>query len=69
MKQKPRWTLEMLTASLALLCGVLVLTLLVQRPKAWGVLLTLVVLWGHCSVRVPLPAAPLGIQLDERHQL
>ena len=46
MKQKPRWTLEMLTASLALLCGVLVLTLLVQRPKAWGVLLTLVVLWG-----------------------
>ena len=25
MKQKPRWTLEMLTASLAVLCGLLVL--------------------------------------------
>ncbi len=46
MKQKPRWTLEMLTASLALLCGVLVLTLLVQRPTAWPALLALVVLWG-----------------------
>ena len=28
MKQKPRWTLEMLTASLAVLCGLLVLVLL-----------------------------------------
>ena len=46
MKQKPRWTLEMLTASLALLCGLLVLVLVVQRPAAWGLLLTLVVLWG-----------------------
>jgi len=35
MKQKPRWTLEMLTASLAVLCGLLVLVLLVQRPTAW----------------------------------
>ena len=46
MKQKPRWTLEMLTASLALLCGLLVLVLLIQRPRSWGLLLTLVVLWG-----------------------
>ena len=46
MKQKPRWTLEMLTASLALLCGLLILVLVVQRPSAWGLLLTLVVLWG-----------------------
>ena len=38
MKQKPRWTLEMLTASLAVLCGLLVLVLLVQRPTAWPVL-------------------------------
>ena len=30
MKQKPRWTLEMLTASLAVLCGLLVLVLLIQ---------------------------------------
>ena len=46
MKQKPRWTLEMLTASLAVLCGLLVLVLLVQRPMAWPALLALVVLWG-----------------------
>ena len=46
MKQKPRWTLEMLTASLAVLCGLLVLVLLIQRPTAWPVLLALVVLWG-----------------------
>ena len=42
MKQKPRWTLEMLTASLAVLCGLLVLVLLIQRPTAWPVLLALV---------------------------
>ena len=36
----------MLTASLALLCGLLVLVLLIQRPRSWGLLLTLVVLWG-----------------------
>ena len=46
MKQKPRWTLEMLTASLAVLCGLLVLVLLIQRPTAWLALLALVVLWG-----------------------
>ena len=46
MKQKPRWTLEMLTASLAVLCSLLVLVLLIQRPTAWPVLLALVVLWG-----------------------
>ena len=46
MKQKPRWTLEMLAASLAVLCGLLVLLLLIQRPTAWPALLALVVLWG-----------------------
>ena len=46
MKQKPRWTLEMLTASLAVLCSLLVLVLLIQRPTAWLALLALVVLWG-----------------------
>ena len=48
MKQKPRWTLEMLTASLAVLCSLLVLVLLIQRPTAWPVLLALVVAWGIC---------------------
>lgn len=46
MKQKPRRTLEMLTVSLAILCGLLVLVLLVQRPAIWPLLLILVVLWG-----------------------
>ena len=45
MKQKPRWTLEMLTVSLAVLCALLVLVLLVQRPKLWSFLVVLVVLW------------------------
>ena len=31
---KPRWTLEMLTAALAVLCALLVLVLLVQRPPS-----------------------------------
>ena len=44
MKRKPRWTLEMLTASLAVLCGLLLLALLVQRPMAWPLLAVLVVL-------------------------
>ena len=46
MKQKPRWTLEVLTVSLAILCGLLVLVLLVQRPTVWPLLAVLVVLWG-----------------------
>ena len=46
MKRKPRWTLEMLTAGLAVLCGLLLLVLLVQRPTAWPLLAVLVVLWG-----------------------
>lgn len=46
MKRKPRWTLEMLTASLAVLCGLLLLVLLVQRPTAWPLLAVLVVLWA-----------------------
>ena len=45
MKQKPRWTLEMLTAALAVLCGLLVLTLLWQRPAGWPVLAVLAALW------------------------
>ena len=49
MKRKPRWTLEMLTASLAVLCGLLLLVLLVQRPMAWPLLAVLVVLWGSGS--------------------
>ena len=36
----------MLTASLAVLCCLLLLVLLVQRPMAWPLLAVLVVLWG-----------------------
>ena len=36
----------MLTASLAVLCGLLLLVLLLQRPTAWPLLAVLVVLWG-----------------------
>ena len=46
MKKKPRWTLEMLTVSLAILCALLLLVLLIQRPAIWPVLVVLVVLWG-----------------------
>ena len=46
MKRKPRWTLEILTGALAVLCGLLFLVLLVQRPAGWPVLAVLVVLWG-----------------------
>ena len=46
MKQKPRWTLEMLTGALAILCALLTLVLLVYRPAYWPVLAVLVVLWG-----------------------
>ena len=45
MKQKPRWTFEMLTAALAVLCALLMVVLLVQRPTGWPVLAALVVLW------------------------
>ncbi len=48
MKHKPRWTLEMLTVSLAALCALLTLVLLFQRPGIWVVLLALVILWGVC---------------------
>ena len=50
MKHKPRWTLEMLTVSLAVLCALLTLALLFQRPGIWVVLLALVILWGVCMV-------------------
>ena len=46
MKQKPRWTLEMLIAALAVLCALLTLALLVQRPAGWPALAVLAVLWG-----------------------
>ena len=46
MKRKPRWTLEILTGALAVLCGLLFLVLLVQRPAGWPVLAVLVVLWA-----------------------
>ena len=46
MQKKPRWTLEMLTVSLAILCALLLLALLVQRPKGWPMLVVLAVLWG-----------------------
>ena len=36
----------MLTAALAVLCGLLTLVLLVQRPACWPVLAVLAVLWG-----------------------
>ena len=36
----------MLTAALAVLCGLLTLVLLVQRPAGWPVLAVLAVLWG-----------------------
>ncbi|MFR2145803.1 MAG: DHH family phosphoesterase [Faecalibacterium prausnitzii] len=45
MKQKPRWTLEMLTACLAILCVLLMLVLLVQRPAIWPVLVVLAAAW------------------------
>ena len=43
---KARKALDVLTDVVVLLCGLLVLVLLIQRPTAWPVLLALVVLWG-----------------------
>ncbi len=40
----------MLTISLAVLCALLTLVLLFQRPGIWVVLLALVILWGVCMV-------------------
>ena len=40
--------MEMLTAALAVLCALLTLVLLIQRPSIWPVLLALVVAWGIC---------------------
>lgn len=40
----------MLTVSLAVLCALLTLVLLFQRPGIWVVLLALVILWGVCMV-------------------
>ena len=52
----------MLTAALAVLCALLVLVLLVQRPAIWPLLAVLVVLWGvlfvlfRCRLRSWWPA-------------
>ena len=46
MKQKPRWTLEMFTAGLAVLCLLLAAAVLAAQPAVWPVLLGLVVLWA-----------------------
>ena len=40
--------MEMMTAALAVLCALLTLVLLIQRPSIWPVLLALVVAWGIC---------------------
>ena len=40
--------MEMLTAALAVLCALLTLVLLIQRPSIWPVLLALVMAWGIC---------------------
>ena len=40
--------MEMLTAALVVLCALLTLVLLIQRPSIWPVLLALVVAWGIC---------------------
>ncbi len=45
MKQKPRRTLEMLTIALAVLCVLMVLVLLVQRPALWALMIVVAVLW------------------------
>ena len=45
MKRKPRWTLEALTASMAVLCILLALTVLVLKPTLWPALLIAFVLW------------------------
>ena len=67
MKQKPRWTLEMLTASLAVLCGLLVLVLLVQRPDGVAGAAGTGGAVGRLHGGVPLPAAPVDGTVDERH--
>ena len=44
----------MLTAALAVLCALLVLVLLVQRPAIWPVLVVLAVLWFNTEFRTRL---------------
>lgn len=46
MKHKPRWSLEMLTAALAVLCVLLLFLLLTVNLKIWYPLLLLLVVWG-----------------------
>ena len=48
MKRKPRWTFEMFTISLAGLCVLMVLAMLVVQPTVWPLLLMLVIIWGIC---------------------
>ena len=71
----------MLTAALAVLCALLVLVLLVQRPAIWPVLVVLAVLWfalfGVFRYRArpaggtqgQRPAAQSGRRRVERSQL
>ena len=61
MKRKPRWTLEMLTASLAVLCVLLLLVLLVQRPTAWPLLAVLVGVTNIVPVLGPFLGAVPGL--------
>ncbi len=58
----------MLTASLAVLCGLLVLVLLIQRPTAWPALLALVVAVGRCWCCSATSCA-VGVPLGVRRQL
>lgn len=50
MKHKPRWSLEMLTAALAVLCVLLLFLLLTVNLKIWYPLLLLLVVWGMFMV-------------------
>ena len=59
MKQKPRWTLEMLIAALAVLCALLTLALLVQRPGGLACAGSAGGAVGHRHLRFPVSAAAL----------
>ncbi|MGN0706985.1 MAG: DHH family phosphoesterase [Faecalibacterium sp.] len=46
MKQKPRWTLEMLTIYLAVLCVLMALLIVLVYPAAWPLPAALLIIWG-----------------------
>ena len=59
----------MLTAALAVLCALLVLVLLVQRPAIWPVLVVLAVLWllkMFFGVNIPAPKQLPRLPLPQR---